>query len=60
MSELKKRIEQNRKNGAKGGKQTAKLLDDDGKENRARAGGTECLLRYGREFYRSIRAMRVA
>jgi hypothetical protein len=60
MSDLKKRIEQNRKNGSKGGRQSAKLLDEDGLEKRARAGGTECLLKYGRDFYRSIRAMRTA
>lgn len=60
MSELKKRIEQNRKNGKKGGEQTAKVLTEQQKESRARAGGNTCLLRYGRDFFRSIRAMRTA
>lgn len=58
MSDLKRKIEQNRKNAKKGGEQTAKLLTDEQQENRARAGGQTCLLRYGRDFYRSIRAMR--
>jgi hypothetical protein len=58
MSDLKKKIEQNRKNGSKGGQQTAKVLDADALEKRAVNGGTACLLRYGRDFYRSIRAMR--
>jgi hypothetical protein len=58
MSDLRKKIEQNRKNGSKGGQQTAKVMDDEAKELRARSGGTTCLMRYGREFYKSIRAMR--
>lgn len=60
MSDLKKRIEQNRKNGKKGGEQTARTMDAQEKEDRARAGGQTCLLTYGRDFYRSIRAMRTA
>ena len=60
MSDLKRKIAQNRKNGKKGGEQTAKLATEQELEDRARAGGQTCLLRYGREFYRSIRAMRVA
>lgn len=57
-ADLKKKIEQNRKNAGKGGEQTAKVMTEDAKEDRARAGGQTCLLRYGRDFYKSIRAMR--
>lgn len=60
MSELRKRIEQNRKNGKKGGECSAKRLSSEEREERARTGGQTCLLRYGRDFYRSIRAMRMA
>jgi hypothetical protein len=60
MSELKKKIEQNRKNGKLGGEQTARLHGADFCEERARVAGQTCLLKYGREFYRSIRAMRVS
>jgi hypothetical protein len=56
--ELKKKIEQNRKNGAKGGERTAEIHGSRFLEERAARGGQTCLLRYGREFYRSIRAMR--
>jgi len=58
MSELKRKIEQNRKNASKGGEQTAKNLSQEQVEDRARAGGQTCLMRYGRDFYRSIRAMK--
>lgn len=58
MSELKRKIEQNRKNAKRGGEQTAKILSQEQLEDRARAGGQVCLIRYGRDFYKSIRAMR--
>lgn len=67
MSELKKRVEQNRRNGKKGGQATAKkhknVEDENGEtlmERRARAGGNACLMNYGRDFFRSIRALRTA
>ena len=65
MSALKDRLERNRKNASKGGTRTAELhgqvTDENGQtfvERRATAGGNTCLMRYGRDFYRSIRAMR--
>lgn len=60
MSDLKKKIEQNRKNGKKGGDQTASVITVEQAEERARLGGQTCLMRYGKDFYRSIRAMRTA
>jgi len=43
---------------AKGGKKTSRLHGKKFKEDRAQKGGQACLLRYGRDFFRSIRAMR--
>lgn len=60
MSELKKKIEQNRKNGKLGGEKTAEIHGAAFKEERARAGGQTCLMRYGRDFYKSIRALRAS
>lgn len=43
---------------AKGRKKTSRLYGKRFKEDRAQKGGQACLLRYGRDFFRSIRAMR--
>lgn len=59
-SDLQKKIEQNRKNGQKGGQRVAEIHGEKFLEDRARAGGQTCLMRYGRDFYRSIRMMRSA
>jgi len=59
-SELKKKIEQNRKNGQKGGQRVAEIHGAQFCEERARQGGNTCLMRYGKNFYRSIRMMRTA
>lgn len=58
--DLKKKIATNRKNGKKGGEKVAQLYGAQFKEERARTAGQTCLMRYGREFYRSIRQMRTA
>lgn len=58
MPSLKERIETNRKNASRGGERTAEIMSSADLERRASKGGQTCLLRYGREFYRSIRAMR--
>lgn len=44
----------------KGGKKTARLYGKKFKEERAQLGGQACLLQYGREYYRTIRAMRAS
>ena len=59
-SNLKKKIETNRKNGKKGGERVAALYGAQFKEERARTAGQTCLMRYGREFYRNIRQLRTA
>jgi hypothetical protein len=43
---------------AKGGRKTSRLHGKKFKENRAQSGGQTCLLRYGRDFFRSIVAAR--
>ena len=59
-STLKERIAQNRKNGQKGGERTAEIHGSRFTEERAARAGQACLMRYGREFYRSIRALRTS
>lgn len=54
------RLEQIRAAAQKGGRKTSRLYGKKFKEERASAGGQACLLRYGRDFYRNIRALRVA
>jgi len=54
------RLEQIRAAAQKGGRKTSRLYGKKFKEERASAGGQACLLRYGREYYQSIRAMRSA
>jgi hypothetical protein len=57
---LKTRIEQNRKNGQNGGERTAEIHGSAFLERRAARGGQTCLMKYGRDFYRSIRSLRTA
>jgi hypothetical protein len=52
------RLEQIREAAKKGGRKTARLYGKKFKEARATAGGQACLLRYGREYYVALRAMR--
>jgi hypothetical protein len=48
------RIDVNKRNGSKGGTQTAKSMSEDDRKERARSGGQSTLMRYGSEYYKGL------
>jgi len=54
------RLAQIREAARKGGRATARLHGKKFKTERASRGGTACLLRYGREYFRQLRLKRKA
>lgn len=57
---MRKRLQQARAAGRKGGRATARRHGEGFRQERARAGGLACLMRYGKNYFRDIRRRRVA
>lgn len=55
---MTRRVQTARKNGSLGGKQASRNLDDEQREQRARAGGNATLNLYGRDYYSFLGKLR--